>query len=130
MPSASHQFYANLLLFVARRTEAGDERTRTLMAILERAAQSFAATGFYDVPATETDLTARALAGVAAFLQKQILPETVAAAHSDAEAQIRWAIDSAMDGVNTLLSRAGLGLAQDITLTLPDAPPPRPVTLH
>ena len=63
-----------------------------------------------------------ALAGFAAFLQKQILPEAVAHGNSLGERQIRWSIDTAMAAVNTLLARAALAEGQPVTITLP--PPP------
>jgi hypothetical protein len=119
---SDHAFYANLLRFVAARTDRADPRTAAMMAALEAAAEEIAATGSFTVAPDRLDLTARAFAGVAAFLQKQILPEAVAHGHHDSERQIRWAVDTAMDAVNTLLARAALGQGEAVAVVLPAGP--------
>jgi glucan biosynthesis protein len=109
-------FYTSLLRFVAARTPGGDDRVDTMMAILRAAADSFDATGSFT--ATDLNLTARAFAGMAAMLQKQILPEAVANGHAEAERDIRWAVDTAMDAVNLLLRQATFDDTQPVTLTV------------
>lgn len=120
---SDYHFYAGILRFVAGKTERNDPRITAMMALLEKAAGEIETQGSFDVAAESLELTARAFAGVAGFLQKQILPEVVAAQNQAGEAQIRWAIDNAMEAVNTLLSRAALAdQRSDMRVTLP--PPP------
>lgn len=111
-------FYAAMLRFVARKTERGDPRIAAMMDALTDAACEIEATGHFHVPADRLELTARAFAGVAAFLQKQILPEAVSEGNTTGEHQIRWAVDTAMASVNTLLTSAAKqdGRAVDVSI--------------
>lgn len=121
-PVSDYSFFAALLRFVAAKTEAsagGDPRTGAMMAVLRSAAD---AGSRITVAADRLELAARAFAGFAAFLQKQILPEAVAHGNAVAEGQLRWAVDAAMAMVGTLLSRAALEVRGDVDLDLP--PPP------
>lgn len=122
-----YQFMSSMLRFVAAKTEASpaaaaDPRTTAMMAQLRRAADELESGDGFEVAGDRLELAARALAGFAGFLQKSILPEAVAHGNQGGEAQIRWAVDAAMDGVNTLLSRAALGNGEAVRITLP--PPP------
>lgn len=121
---SDYDFFSAMLRFVRRKTEgvADDSRTRMMMTILEETAAACAADGGFTVVPDRLEISARALAGFAAFLQKQILPEAVAHGNSLGERQIRWSIDTAMAAVNTLLARAALAEGQPVTITLP--PPP------
>ncbi|MDO8607961.1 MAG: hypothetical protein Q7R40_15615 [Phaeospirillum sp.] len=101
-------FYAAMLRFVANKTEAADPGAHAMMAELRAVADAASAGPRVTVAADRLELAARAFAGFAAFLQKQILPEAVALGNAGAEAQLRWAVDVAMAGVNTLLGRAAL----------------------
>ena len=74
------------------------------------------------MPGDGLELTARALAGFAGFLQQSILPEAVAHANSSGERQIRWSVDTAMEVVSTLLARAALQEGKAVHIDLP-APP-------
>lgn len=115
-------FYAAMLRFVANKTApemAHDARGTAMMAALVRAGTCFEAGQPLRVPAAELELTARAFAGFAAFLQKQILPEAVAYGNEAGEKQVRWAVDTGMATVSLLLSRAALQEGQDVEL-----PPP------
>lgn len=116
-------FYANTLRFVAGKTERTDGRVAAMMAALEQAADSVEAKGAVTVAPADRELTARAFAGIAGFLQKQILPEVVAAGNGDGEAQVRWSIDTSMELVNRLLAAVACGEADAaITVTLPTPP--------
>lgn len=120
-----YSFFSSMLRFVAAKTAATavpDARTAGMMAILRRIADTVEHGPDFELPAEELELSARALAGFAAFLQKSILPEAVAHGNQGGEAQIRWAVDRAMDAVNTLLARAALQEGQPVRITLP--PPP------
>ena len=124
---SSYSYFSSMLRFVAAKTEesaaaAADPRTATMMATLRRMADAAEAGTEIEVAADCLELTARALAGFAGFLQKSILPEAVAHGNTGGEAQIRWSVDTAMDAVNTLLSRAALQEGQAVRLVLP--PPP------
>lgn len=114
--------FAAMLRYVAGKTERGDPRIEAMMDLLGMAATGIETSGAFLVPADRLELGARAFAGVAAFLQKQILPEAVSEGNAAGERQIRWAVDSAMAVVNTLLSRAAAGDGQAVEIHL-DAPP-------
>jgi hypothetical protein len=124
---SSYAFFASMLRFVAAKTEAAsssplDTRTVDMMAALRRIAEAVEAESGFEIPGGGLELNARALAGFAAFLQKSILPEAVAHGNQAGEAQIRWSVDTAMEAVNTLLSRAAMQDGQAVRVTLP--PPP------
>ncbi len=119
-----HAFYSSMLRFVAARlaTPEADPRTKAMMAALRRAADDFDTGARHTVAMGELELTARAFAGVAGFLQRSILPEALAHGNTAGERQVRWAVDAAMTTVNTLLARAALPDGADVTIDLP--PPP------
>lgn len=124
---SSYAFFSSMLRFVAAKTEAAvpaapDARTAGMMATLRRIADTVEREPGFEIPGDGLELGARALAGFAALLQKSILPEAVAHGNKAGEAQVRWAVDCAMDAVNTLLSRAALQEGQPVRVTLP--PPP------
>lgn len=122
---SDHAFYAAMLRFVAGKTESAqpdDLRTQAMMAILRRAARAAEAGTPLVTASDDLEVAARAFAGFAGFLQKQILPEAVAHGNTVGEAQIRWSVDTAMATVNTLLSRAALPERGEVTIDLP--PPP------
>jgi hypothetical protein len=122
---SSYAFFSAMLRFVATKTEAAapqDRRTADMMAVLRRMADDVESGAEFEVPGDALELSARALAGFAALLQKSILPEAVAHGNQAGETQIRWSVDAAMDAVNTLLARAALQEGKAVRLTLP--PPP------
>ncbi len=122
MSGAPYGFYAATLRFVAAKLTEGDPRTAPMVVQLRAAARSFEADGVATIASGDLEVAARAFAGVAAFLQKEILPETVAHGHADAERQVRWTVDAAMEAVNLLLRAAALDGRPPVTL----APPPVP----
>ncbi|HSV29791.1 MAG TPA: hypothetical protein VLL76_09525 [Candidatus Omnitrophota bacterium] len=118
-----HAFYAQTLRFVAGKTERVDDRVAAMMDALTAAAADIEQSGAVAVAPERIELTARAFAGVAGFLQKQILPEVVAHANQAGERQVRWSIDTSMDIVNRLLGAVARGEAEaTIKVELP--PPP------
>lgn len=119
---SDYAFHAAMLRFVADKTQIAakdDSRTLGLMAILRLAADQAEAGNSMEIADENLETAARAFAGFAAFLQKQILPEAVAHGNSQGEAQIRWSIDTAMGVVNTLLSRTALPGRGAVTIDLP-----------
>jgi hypothetical protein len=122
---SDYAFFAAMLRFVAAKTltiQGCDPRTTSMMAVLGEAARAAERGEAPQFEAERLELAARAYAGFAAFLQKQILPEAVAHANAGGEAQVRWAVDTAMETVNLLLSKAALGDGQAVRPSLP--PPP------
>lgn len=120
---SDYAFYARMLRFVAGKTGGQeDERMRAMAAALAAVADEVEARGAYTVPADRLDLTARALAGVAGFLQQRILPEAVAHGNAAGERQVRWVVDASMEAVSLLLSRAALGGEGPVGVMPP--PPP------
>lgn len=95
-----------MLRFVARKTDRSDLRIAAMMEILLEAADRFEANGKLTLSPERQTLAARAFAGVAAFLQQQILPSVVSEQNTVGERQVRGAIDRAMTTVHALLSHA------------------------
>ncbi|SOE00496.1 hypothetical protein [Caenispirillum bisanense] len=122
--AGSYDFYVRHLRFMARTAAHGDTVVAVMMDQLNRVADGIAAgRGSYVVPAKRLRVTARALAGLAGFLQQQILPEVVAAGNAVGERQVRWVIDTSMETVAALMIHAETtGDGEDCPVTLP--PPP------
>ncbi|MFC1673450.1 hypothetical protein ACFL12_04780 [Pseudomonadota bacterium] len=91
--------------------------------LLDIADQIDAGTDNFHIVAKDLRTAARALAGVAGFLQEHILPEAVGVGNKAAEVQVRWTIDSSMAMMAKLTTHAELTKdAEDLDVTLP--PPP------
>lgn len=121
--AADHAFYAAQLRFIARSTDASTPEVAIMMEDLVRVADAVAAGPSFTVPADRLRSTARALAGVAGFLQQHILPEAVSAGNAAGEAQVRWVIDTSMAAMANLMTHAELTAdAEPRTIDLP--PPP------
>ena len=119
---ADYGFYAGILRFVASTSERLDPRVTAMMECLDHAAAAIDQAGTYTVIHDQREYYARALAGVAAFLQKQILPETIAEANAVAEAQVRWAIDTSMDSMTQILQAQAAQHQDPVVIAFP--PPP------
>ena len=119
---AEYDFYAGILRFVASTSARSEGRIATMMDCLDQAATAIEADQAYTIEYDQRELFARALAGVAAFLQERILPETVAEANQQAELQVRWAIDRSMEAMTHILQVQSIGNQEPITITFP-APP-------
>lgn len=116
-------FYAAHLRFVARTTQRVTPEVAAMMEELGAVADQVADGYSFTVPAGRLRVTARALAGVAGFLQQHILPEAVAAGNAVGEAQVRWVIDTSMEAVANLTVHAEqTGDGEDYRVILP--PPP------
>lgn len=125
---STYTFFSAMLRFVATKIEgspaaAQDTRTAEMMVVLRRLAEASEKGDGFEVASDRLELSARALAGFAAFLQKSILPEAIAHGNQAGEAQIRWSVDTAMDAVNTLLSRAAMQDGNAVHVILPPPPP-------
>ena len=116
-----HGFFAAMLRFVAAKPVEDDPRAQAMMEVLRIAAASAEAEGQFTVAAGDLAVAARAFAAVAALLQQRILPEAVAHGHAEAEADIRWSVDAAMEAVTMLLREAAAGNDQAVTVRLPPA---------
>jgi hypothetical protein len=123
LSESSHAFYAATLRFVALRSERHDDRVTAMMVVLDDIAGQLERGDAFTIRAGDLRLAARALAGVAGFLQQHILPEAVAAGNAAGETQIRWVIDRSMECVSELTTHAELTAdGEDRTIGLP-APP-------
>ena len=119
---SEYGFFVAHLRFVAARTERDDPDVTAMVDQLQRISDAVENTGGFAVPVDKLDTAGRALAGLAGFLQQQILPEVIAAGNSTGERQVRWVIDTSMNLMSVLLARAESEAAQDATMVLP--PPP------
>ncbi len=115
-----YRFYTGLLRFVAAKADPRDTATAAVMAHLAPLADEIdRAGGVFTVAPADLATTARAFAGVAGFLQKQILPEAVAHGHAEVERRLRWSVDASMEAVRILLVHAAEGAGQAVTVRLP-----------
>ncbi len=119
---ADYDFYAAILRFVASTATRTDPRVATMMECLELAADYVDSDGYFRVEADQRELFARALAGVAAFLQERILPETVGEGNKEAETQVRWAVDTSLDALNQILRAQTDSVQGTINVMFPDPP--------
>lgn len=119
-----YAFYAAHLRYIARTTQRVTPEVAAMMEALDRIAGDVEERGAFTVPAADLRRTARALAGLAGFLQQHILPEAVAAGNAAGERQIRWVIDTSMEGMAALMTHAETTHdAEPKTVTLPPPPP-------
>ena len=120
---AGYDFYAGIIRFVVRTSARIDPKVASMMECLDSVAAAIETSDRFEVPLDKRDLYARALAGVAGFLQDRILPETIADNNKKAETQIRWAVDTSFASMSILLKLQGLQDPQPlVTIALP--PPP------
>ena len=119
-----YDFFTAQLRFIAKKTEREPGDVDVTMRALEHVISDLEThKDFFEVQAAELRVTARALAGVAGFLQQHILPEAIAAKHSTGEEQIRWTIETCMSTMAKLMSHAELNKDQKgIKVTLPTYP--------
>lgn len=116
----TYDFFSAQLRFIANRTEREPGDVADNLDALETVIEKIdGGAGSFHVETSDLRTTARALAGVAGFLQQHILPEAVAAGHAAGEAQIRWTIETCMSTMANLMSRAELdkdNLGLDVVL--------------
>jgi len=120
-----YAFFTSQLRFVARKTDRESEDVDAMMAALERIADKIdTGVNYFFVEKNNLRITARALAGVAGFLQQHILPEIIADKNELGEAQVRWTIDACMTMMANMMTFAELNDdAKDMDVKL--VPPPR-----
>ncbi|WP_419901269.1 hypothetical protein [Kiloniella sp.] len=120
---SNYSFYIGHLRFIANRTERISDEVGLMMDILNSIADQIENQDKFTLKATELRAGGRALAGLAGFLQKQILPEVVSAQNEVGEKQVRWVIDTSMALTSKILMHAEITKdEEELTLELPDAP--------
>ena len=105
---SNYDFFAGFLKYVGDTTQRETAEISEMMDELLRASDELKQTGQITVPADRLHIAARAMAGMAGFLQKQILPEVLAAENEKGQVQVRWVIDAAMAAMGHLLGHAEL----------------------
>lgn len=120
---SDYTFFTAQLRFAASKTERTNADVDHMMNVLSSIADQIDADEKFHVEAADLRIGARALAGVAGFLQQHILPEVVAAQNSLGETQVRWTIDTSMSLMATMMTHAEMTNDEEgLELTLP-APP-------
>jgi len=118
-----YQFFTAQLRFAASKTERSDDDIDQMMKVLLSIADQIDDTESFHIDVQNIRIGARALAGVAGFLQQHILPEVVAAKNKLGEQYVRWTIDTAMSLMTTMMTHAEMMHDQDgLNLTLPSPP--------
>ncbi len=118
-----YNFYAGYLRFAAKKTERETSEIEGMMAELDRIAGIIESENSFVVEADKLRLTARALAGVAGFLQQHILPEVIEAKNELGEVQTRWVIDTSMSLMANLMAHAETSKdSESYQVVLPEAP--------
>ncbi|MEH6630424.1 MAG: hypothetical protein V7776_06350 [Halopseudomonas aestusnigri] len=120
---SKYSFYIGHLRFIANRTERINDDVGLMMDILNSIASQIEDRDKFTLKANELRAGGRALAGLAGFLQKQILPEVVSAQNDVGEKQVRWVIDTSMALTSKILMHAEITNDKDeLTLALPEEP--------
>ena len=104
----NYNFYAGYLHFVAKNTKVDSPEIQNMMAELIYIAKILENDATFTVVQNKLRVTARALAGVAGFLQQHILPEIIEAENVLGELQTRWVIDTSMSLMSNLMVHAEL----------------------
>ncbi|MBL4616033.1 MAG: hypothetical protein JKY27_14340 [Magnetovibrio sp.] len=120
-----YEFFTAQLRFAASKTDRTTDDIDQMMQQLASIAQQIDRDNSFHVEAKDMRIGARALAGVAGFLQQRILPEVVAAKNNVGEQQVRWTINTAMSLMATMTSHAEMTNDLDgLKLVLPAPPLP------
>ena len=120
---SNYNFYAGYLRFVAQNTTADTTEIRDMMAELGNIANILEQEVTFTVEQNKLHITARALAGVAGFLQQHILPEIIDAKNFSGEREVRWVIDASMTVMSNLMVHAELADNSDgFLVELPKSP--------
>lgn len=120
---SNYNFYAGYLRFVAQNTTADTPEIRDMMAELGYIANILEQEVTFTVEQNKLHITARALAGVAGFLQQNILPEIINAKNVSGEREVRWVIDASMTIMSNLMVHAELADNSDgFLVELPKSP--------
>ncbi len=120
---SKYAFFIGHLRFIANRTERINDEVSVMMDILKSVADQIEKSDNFTLKANELRAGGRALAGLAGFLQKQILPEVVSAQNEVGEKEVRWVIDISMALTSKILMHAEITKdLEGLTLKLPEAP--------
>ena len=120
---SQYLFFTAQLRFAASKTERATTDIDVMMDALSDIADQIDADESFTVDAQNMRIGARALAGVAGFLQQHILPEAIAAKNNLGERQVRWTIETSMALMATMMTHAEMTFDQEtLKLTLPAAP--------
>jgi hypothetical protein len=120
---SDYNFYAGYLRFAVNKTERDTPEIEAMMSELDTIAGLLENESGFTVEANKLRLTARALAGVAGFLQQHILPEAIEVKNTQGEAQIRWVIDTSMSVMANLMAHAEVSNdGESYQVELPNAP--------
>lgn len=103
-----YDFYAGFLKYIGDITERETPEVSDMLDELLRLAAELRMTGKMTVEQEKLSIAARGMAGLAGFLQEQILPEVVASQNEKGEKQVRWVIDTSMEVMTDLMSQAEL----------------------
>jgi len=123
---SQYDFFTAQLRFAASKTDRVNTDIDVMMDVLSDIADQIDAQESFNVDAQNMRIGARALAGVAGFLQQHILPEVVAAKNNLGEQHVRWTIETSMALMATMMTHAEMTHDQEpLKLTLPE-PPTRP----
>ena len=121
---SNYNFYAGYLRFVAQNTTPDTPEIQGMMAELGYIANILEKQITFTVEQNKLHITARALAGVAGFLQQHILPETIDAKNISGEREVRWVIDTSMMVMSNLMVHAEVADNSDgFVVELPKSPP-------
>ena len=120
---SQYDFYVGLLRFISSEADRREPRVDAMMQCLDHIATCAEAGDTFTVTVDKRELASRALAGVAALLQKQVLPEVIAYHNTKGEIEIRWAVDASLASMGEILKAQAAQLDGPLTITLP--PPPR-----
>jgi len=119
----AYNFYTAQLRFVAAKTHRENDDIDRMMNVLHSIADQIDQGEMFQVEANRIRLGARALAGVAGFLQQHILPEVILQKNMSGEKQVRWTIDTSMSLMAKMMTHAEMTHDQEpLALTL-GAPP-------
>ena len=120
---SDYNFYAGYLNFVAKSTTPDTYEIQDMMEELSCIAKLLENDSTFPVAQNKLKITARALAGMAGFLQQHILPEITEAKNISGELQIRWVIDTSMNIMSNLLVHAELANNhEEFIVVLPEPP--------
>ncbi len=112
-------FFTAQLRFVAAKTPRENANIDQMMRVLFMIADQIDEGGTFRVDANRVRCGARALAGVAGFLQQHILPEVILQKNIGGEKQVRWTIDTSMSLMAKMTAHAEMTHDKDpIELTL------------
>ena len=119
----NYNFYAGYLHFVAKNTKVDSPEIQNMMAELIYIAKILENDATFTVVQNKLRVTARALAGVAGFLQQHILPEILEAKNVLGEFQTRWVIDTSMSLMSNLMVHAELTNGSEAFVVVLPKPP-------